>query len=84
MTRLPNATVERIDGRKAPTGDSAAMYTVRDVARQLQCSTRHIHRLVDAGRMPRPIRLGSLVRWRRADIENWIDQNRPNMRKERS
>lgn len=36
------------------------------------CSTRHVRRLADAGRMPRPMKLGALVRWRRADILSWI------------
>ena len=36
------------------------------------CSTRHVYRLADAGRMPRPVKLGALVRWRRDEIETWI------------
>ena len=32
------------------------------VARMLDCSWRHIYRMADAGRLPRPIRFGSLVR----------------------
>ena len=35
-------------------------------------SVRHIYRLADAGKMPRPLKLGALVRWRRAEIEEWI------------
>lgn len=44
-----------------------------DVAALLGCSTRHLQRLVAGNRMPRPVRIGGLVRWRRADIEAWID-----------
>lgn len=36
------------------------------------CSTRHIYRLADAGRMPGSIRLGRMVRWRRAELDAWI------------
>lgn len=35
-------------------------------------SKRHIYRLVDSGRMPAPIKLGRLNRWRRTEIEQWI------------
>lgn len=36
------------------------------------CSARHIRRMSDSGHMPRPIKLGYLIRWRRADLEAWI------------
>jgi excisionase family DNA binding protein len=44
------------------------------------CSTRHIYRLADSGRMPRPVKLGSLVRWNRAEIEDWISAGCPTVR----
>lgn len=49
-----------------------ALLDVRAVAQLLDCSTRHVYRLADAGRMPAPVRLGSLVRWRRADLDAWL------------
>jgi len=42
------------------------------VAEMLGCSTRHVYRLSDAGRMPRPVKLGALVRWSRDALESWI------------
>ena len=36
------------------------------------CSVRHVYRLADSGRMPRPMKLGALIRWRRAELEAWI------------
>lgn len=52
---------------------AAELLDVKDVARLLGgCSTRHVIRLADAGRMPRPLKLGNLVRWRRAELEGWI------------
>ena len=62
--------VRRNDGRPA-------LLTVHDVAEMLNCSGRTVYRLNDAGRMPRPVRLGSLVRWPRATLERWIDQGCP-------
>jgi predicted DNA-binding transcriptional regulator AlpA len=46
---------------------------VRAVATLLGgCSTRHVFRLADGGRMPAPLKLGSLVRWRRGEVLDWI------------
>ena len=46
---------------------------VRAVAALFSCSTRHVYRLADAGRMPAPVHLGGLVRWCREKLEQWID-----------
>jgi len=58
-----------------PPADPPAtqLLDVRAVAALLACSPRHIYRLSDGGRMPAPVRLGSLVRWRRADLDAWLD-----------
>jgi excisionase family DNA binding protein len=50
----------------------AALLDVRAVAAWLDCSPRHVYRLADAGRMPAPVRLGALVRWRRQDLDAWL------------
>ena len=62
-------------------GRLRALMSVDDVAAELCCSTRHVRRLSDSGRMPRPIKLGSLVRWPRSVIEAWIQDGCPNCRK---
>jgi excisionase family DNA binding protein len=57
------------------------MLSVDDIAKiYLGCSTRHVYRLADSGRMPRPIKLGSLVRWPRVVIEQWINDGCPHVR----
>jgi excisionase family DNA binding protein len=48
------------------------LVNVREVARLLNCSTRHVFRLTDAGHLPSPVRLGALVRWRKTDVDQWI------------
>ena len=53
------------------------MLTVHDVAGMLHCSARSVYRLADSGHMPRPVKLGALVRWPRERIENWIAQGCP-------
>ena len=37
---------------------------VNAIALIYSCSPRHIYRMADAGKIPRPIKLGALVRWR--------------------
>ena len=44
-----------------------------DVAEKLSCSVRNVYRLADSGRLPKPIKVGSLNRWRCEDIEQWIE-----------
>lgn len=60
---------------------SAKLLDVQSVADLLGCSTRHIYRLSDAGRMPAPVKLGSLVRWSAGAIREWIDQGCPSVRR---
>jgi excisionase family DNA binding protein len=55
-----------------PPPVEAALLDVRSVAGLLGCSTRHVFRLADTGKLPAPIRIGRLVRWRRADLDTWL------------
>ena len=60
-------------------GHGRAMLSIDDVATNyLGCSTRHVQRLADSGRMPRPIKLGTLIHLPRAVIEQWIAEGCPN------
>ncbi len=47
---------------------------VRAVALRLNCSWRHVYRMADQGLMPKPVKLGALVRWQRQKIEDWISK----------
>ena len=62
-------------------GRLAALLDVQAVADLLSCSTRHVYRLSDAGRMPSPVKLGALVRWPRHAIEHWLTDGCPTCRK---
>ena len=53
---------------------------VNAVASMCDCSSRHVYRLSDAGRMPRPVKLGALVRWNLVEIEDWIAAGCPAVR----
>jgi excisionase family DNA binding protein len=54
-----------------------AMLSVDQVARLLGCSSRHVYRLADSGRLPRPLKLGALVRWPRKAIDEWLANGCP-------
>lgn len=56
---------------------SAALLDVNQVAELLNCSTRHVYRLSDGGRMPKPIKLGALVRWSKVAIDEWLSAGCP-------
>ena len=56
----------------AVDGEVVDLLDARAVARRLACGTRSVWRWADAGRMPRPVRLGRLRRWRTADIDAWV------------
>jgi excisionase family DNA binding protein len=64
-----------------PAAESPAkLLDVQAVATMLGCSPRHVYRLSDAGRMPAPVRLGTLVRWSASSIWEWIDAGCPAVR----
>ena len=55
----------------------SSLLSVSQISKILGCSPRHARRLADTGRMPRPVKLGALVRWSRQEIEDWIAQGCP-------
>jgi excisionase family DNA binding protein len=66
-------TPDKVTGRK--------LGGVNAVAEKFSCSARTVYRLSDSGRMPAPLRLGSLVRWDLEEIDNWIANGCPTRRK---
>jgi predicted DNA-binding transcriptional regulator AlpA len=77
---LTNATAERIGGLDRTRAVSAELLDVGAVAALLDCSPRHVYRLSDCGKMPRPHKLGALVRWPRRALLDWIAAGCPAVR----
>jgi excisionase family DNA binding protein len=50
----------------------SALIDVKVVAAMLDCSARHVVTLAREGRIPQPVRLGRLARWRRDEITSWL------------
>ena len=80
MTTAIDAPGERTAG---PDRAPAELLDVNAVALLLDCSARHVYRLSDASKMPPPLRLGALVRWRRSAVLAWIDEECPPVRSAR-
>jgi predicted DNA-binding transcriptional regulator AlpA len=60
---------------------TSELININAIAQMLKCSTRHVSRLVDTRRIPRPIKLGALSRWIKADIDRWFIDGCPHCRK---
>lgn len=58
----------------------AELLDVEQFAELLSCSTRTVRRMADSGACPRPVKILSLVRWRRVDIDQWLAAGCPNCR----
>ena len=71
---MPETTVA------VPPAEEVRLLDVKAVARFLSCSARHVYRLADSGRMPRPQKLGALVRWDRIELEKWLAGDCPTCR----
>lgn len=56
-----------------------SLLDVQAVAKMLDCSTRHVFRLVDCGKMPAPVHVGALLRWPRSAIARWIADGCPSV-----
>ena len=67
--------------RTYDTQSPARMIDAQELSAILGCSPRTVYRLVDAGRIPPPYRLGGLSRWNPSAIQTWIDQGCPPCRK---
>ena len=54
-------------------GPQKLLLRVEDVAAALSVSVRKVWQMASAGDLPQPIHLGRTTRWRRADLEAWIE-----------
>ena len=62
----------------APDSPSESLLiTAEEFGRLLGISERSIWRLNSAGHVPKPVRIGGSVRWRRNDVMDWIHAGCP-------
>ena len=56
---------------------AALTLNAKQAAAMLNVSVRQLWRLNSTGRLPRPIRLGHCVRWRKAELEAFVEAGCP-------
>lgn len=66
-----------------PLAPVPQMIDVSEFATILACSVKHVRRMADAGKCPAPIRLGTLQRWSRKVVDDWIAAGCPPIRQVR-
>lgn len=69
--------IEELNQRKVSKVHEALAVSARELAEMLDVSLRQVWRLNAAGKLPKPIRLGGSVRWKRAEIQNWFEAGCP-------
>jgi predicted DNA-binding transcriptional regulator AlpA len=87
----PRADRSRASGAVADRGPpiEPALLDIDQVSELGVGSTRHIRRMADSGRMPAPVKLGALLRWRvetgdpMTGIRDWIQAGCPSCRQTR-
>ena len=64
-------------GNAAEWADAGLLVTSDKLARLLNISKRTLMRLRSVGKLPRPVQLGRLVRWRAAEVHEWVEAGCP-------
>ena len=59
------------------TNKTCQLWDAKTFGQRLSLSRRQIFRLNSCGKIPAPVRVAGLVRWRLADIEKWIELGYP-------
>lgn len=60
--------------------DAELLLDVKTAAKLLAISSDHLRRLSDSGQAPQPMRLGRAVRYRRAELEQWVAAGCPRVK----
>ncbi len=55
------------------------LMTSEDVARRLRVSKASLWRMRSTGKLPPPIHIGGIVRWRAEDVEKWVKDGCPEL-----
>ena len=68
---------QKSEVRSQQAEQSPAVWTAKQVAAHLNISVRQVWRLNSTERLPKPVRIGSCVRFRTRDIINYVDMRCP-------
>jgi excisionase family DNA binding protein len=53
------------------------LISAEELARLMRVSERTLWRLLSAGKVPQPVRIGRSTRWRYAEVREWIEKGCP-------
>lgn len=81
-TNFPEDDVATSDRGTRDDHDRGLLIPAAEVTRLLDVSRRALWRLKASGRLPRPLRIGRSVRWRREEIRLWIAAGCPDPRRD--
>ncbi|HNT87895.1 MAG TPA: helix-turn-helix domain-containing protein [Candidatus Hydrogenedentes bacterium] len=57
------------------------LLSVGEAAVMLRLGKRTLYRLADVGAIPRPVKVGRATRWRRRELQEWVDAGCPDLRR---
>jgi predicted DNA-binding transcriptional regulator AlpA len=63
--------------KQCNASEVSLMMSARAIAAMLGVSIRQVWRLNATGKLPRPIRLGGSVKWKKTEIMKWFDNDCP-------
>ena len=58
--------------RAAPFGP-VMFVSAQEIAKVLACTPNHVHSLAERGFLPKPAKIGSLARWPKKVIDQWLE-----------
>lgn len=65
--------------------NESPLLTIAELAKLLDVSQTQVHRMRKGGLIPEPVKINrQVVRWRRQDIDSWINQGCPKREKAKS
>lgn len=64
-------------GGHQPPEDQGLLIDAKQAAKLLKISERHLWRMADSGKMPRPVRIGNAVRWSLEGLTKWVKAGCP-------
>ncbi|MDR1745523.1 MAG: helix-turn-helix domain-containing protein [Planctomycetota bacterium] len=72
-----NTSEEDDDSSATNREGESALVDAKEAARLCCISESMLYKLNTAGKMPAPVRLGSLLRWKRRELLEWIEAGCP-------
>jgi len=67
----------KISPQTASEREASVLISAETVAQMLNVSPRTVWRLLSAGKLIEPIRIGGNTRWRSAEMRDWIAEGCP-------